>query len=446
VFVGLIPKYCTSNRWSIPDIAPVSQVQSTATSPSASAKTDRRSLLENAGSLFVGQAVGLVVPLLTIPYLARVLGPDSWGPVLAAQALGNWLLLLFEYGFELSGTRAVARARTVPHTLPDVVHGVQSAKALLVLGAAPIAVIALIAIPPLRHSPALLCWAVAFAALKGFSPLWFFQGIERLHGAVAVDTASRSVAALGVFLIVHGPDDAWRVLALQAIFAGVSLIVLTIWLARRVPLRAPRMHVAFQTLRDGGSIFACRAWSGLYIQGNALILSILAPPAVVAFFGGAERIIRAAINMLQPLTQAFLPRVSYLHAADPPAAQRMIRRSLVGVGLLGAVMGLTAFVGAPLLVKILLGSGYEAAIPVLRLMGLLPALVAVNTVLGIYWALPFGHERAFLVAIIAAGVTNVLLAIVFVPRWGALGMAASAIAAEIVVLALLGRLYARRNA
>jgi PST family polysaccharide transporter len=76
-------------------------------------------------------------------------------------------------------------------------------------------------------------------------------------------------------------------------------------------------------------------------------------------------------------------------------------------------------------------------------MGLLPVFVAVNTVLGLYWALPYGFERSFLASIVAAGITNVGLAVVLVPRWGALGMAASAIAAEIVVLLVLGTLYMR---
>jgi len=400
-------------------------------------------LAKNAGALFVGQAVGLVVPLLTIPYLARVLGPTGWGPVLAAQALGNWLLLVLEFGFELSGTRAVARARTEPHTMSDVVHGVQSAKAVLALSALPMIVIGLIAIPAIRENAVLVAWTVAFAVLRGFSPLWFFQGIERVRGAVAVDMLSRAAAALGVFVFVHGPGDGWRVLALQAVFAAVALAVLTAGLARHVRLRLPTAGAAVETLRAGSSIFACRAWTGLYIQGNVLILSALAGPAVVAFFGGAERIIRAAINLLQPLTQVFLPRVTYLHATDPPAARRMIRSALFGVGLLGVAMGLCGLLGAPFLVHVLLGSEYGAAIPVLRLMGALPMLVAVNAVLGLYWALPFGHERWLLASIIAAGVTNVVLALLLVPRWGASGMAVSAIAAEVVALALMGTVYLR---
>ncbi len=402
-------------------------------------------IYKKASALFGAQAIGLVVPLISIPYLARVLGPDAWGPVVVAQALGNWLMLLLEFGFELSGTRAVARARAAPGTMAEVVHGVQSAKTLLVMTMVPLVLLAYVLIPALRAEAALIGWAVVYAALRGFSPLWFYQGIERQNAAAYVDMVTRALAALGVFVVVHGPLDGVRVLQLQAGFSALSLLVLTAGMTRHVALRAPAMGPAWSTLREGWSMFAMRAWSGLYIQANALILSAMASAATVAFYGGAERIVRAAINLLQPLTQVYLPRVSYLHAADPAAAQRMIRHAMVVVGAVGLAMGVAAFAGAPLLVHVILGAGYEAAIPVLRLFGLLPFLVAITTVLGIYWALPFGHERSVLTAIIAAGLANVGLALVFVPRWGAAGMAAAAILAECVVLVFLGTLYVRQT-
>jgi PST family polysaccharide transporter len=107
-------------------------------------------------------------------------------------------------------------------------------------------------------------------------------------------------------------------------------------------------------------------------------------------------------------------------------------------------MGLVGFLAAPQLVNVILGPGYEAAIPVLRWLSLLPPLIAVNTVLGLYWAVPFGHEHSFLVAVVLAGITNIALAATLVPRLGATGMAVSAIAAEVVVLAVLSVLYSRR--
>jgi polysaccharide transporter, PST family len=409
------------------------------------ADREKFSLLQNASVLFVGQAVGLIAPLITVPYLARVLGPSGWGPVLAAQGLANWLVLVLEFGFDLSGVRAIARARPEPGLMVDTVHQIQSAKALLSLASIPVAAIVIVAIPSLRFAPTLMLWTVVFAVIRGFSPLWFFQGVERVKAPVAVDAFTRAAAALCVFAFVHGPADGWRVLALQAVFGAVSLVVLTRWLSREVTLRSPTTAAGLAALREGASIFAVRAWSGLYITGNALILSALAGPEIVAFFGGAERIVRAAINLLQPLTQVFLPRVSFLQATDPAAAERTIRRSLVGVGLIGASMTVAAIVGAPVLVKVLLGARYAAAVPVLRIMGILPLLVAVNTVLGLYWAIPFGHERVFLFSVVAAGITNIISAVLLVPRWGAAGMAVSTAAAEVFVLVFLSVRYGRRN-
>jgi PST family polysaccharide transporter len=288
--------------------------------------------------------------------------------------------------------------------------------------------------------------AFVFAMLRGLSPLWYFQGIERVRGAVAVDSASKIGAALGVLLLVRSPEDGWRVLALQAAFAGVSTALLTARMAREVRLLAPTFHSAIATLQRSGRVFAVRAASGLFIQGNTLILAGLASPLAVSFFGGAERIVRASINLLQPLTQAILPRISFLSVADPVHGRRTIERCLLVVGGIGAAFAVVTFAGAPVLTRVLLGPGYEGAVPVMRVLAMLPLLVAIDTVLGVFWALPFGHERDFLGAVVAAGITNIGLALALVPRLGALGMGVAVVLAEAVILLWLSSLYLRRRA
>jgi PST family polysaccharide transporter len=208
---------------------------------------------------------------------------------------------------------------------------------------------------------------------------------------------------------------------------------------------APRIRDGLSTLQRAAGVFGLRAASGLSVQANTLILAALTNATAVSLFGGAERIVRASINLLQPLTQALLPRLSFLSVTDPARARRTIERCLLLVGGLGALFGIVAFVGAPLLTRILLGPGYEGAVPVMRALAVLPLLVAVDTVLGLYWAVPFGHERAFLVAVIGAGATNIVLAVLLVPRWGALGMAAAVVLAEFAVMVSLSALYLRRR-
>ncbi len=403
----------------------------------------RRTLVHNAAVLTAGQGLGLIAPLIVVPYIARVLGPAGWGPVLMAQALANWVWMILEFAFDLSGSREVARSRLRPESLAGVVQAVQSAKALLIVTVVPVAFVAAWLIPTLRVSPPLVVSALAYAVFRGLSPLWYFQGVERVRGAVAIDGVSRVLAALGVFWFVRRPTDGWIVLALQAIFAGGSTVWLTVRLSADVGLSFPSITEGWRMLRETFTVFACRASSGVYIQANALILGTIAPGAV-GFFGGAERLIRAAINLLQPINAAVLPRVSFLQGSDTAAADRMVHRSFLVMGAIGGIMAIVAAACAPILVHVLLGAQYNAAIPLLRLMAVLPLLAAINGVLGIFWAIPFGHERGLLAAVVAAGLANVGLAIVLVPRMGAAGMAIAAVAAEVVVFGVLIAAYAKR--
>src|SRR5690606_7080343 len=94
----------------------------------------RHPIVQNALALYAAQFAGYLLPLATVPYLARVLGPGSLGLVAFAQALGAYVALVVEYGFHLSGTREVVRHRSNPDRLAEILAGVTGARLLLVLG------------------------------------------------------------------------------------------------------------------------------------------------------------------------------------------------------------------------------------------------------------------------------------------------------------------------
>jgi PST family polysaccharide transporter len=403
-------------------------------------------LARNTLWLGVSQAAGLAAPLVMVPFLARALRPEGWAPVLAAQALAAWLTLILDYAADLSGSRDVARARQSGSAPAEVVRGMQSARLLLVPVAASLAWMAWVAVPVLRGQGALVASALALAVCRGLNPFWYFQGVERVRLAALVDAATRMAAAVSVVMVVRDASRAWLVLGVQAAFAALSLVWLTAAMAREFPLLAPSWRAALQVLRATGTIFGIRAVGGVYTQASTVLLGMTAAPPVVAAYGAAERIVRAAVSVLQPITQAFLPRVSFLHASDPRQARRFVARSLVGVGLLGAAMGVLLFAAAPLVVELLLGEGYAGAVPVLRALAALAPIVALSTVLGMHWAVPFGLERLVLRAVAAGAAVNLAAVWLLVPRFGAAGMCAAVVAADAVVLAGLGAEYVRRNA
>lgn len=413
------------------------------TAPKSGPGVPSSTLASNFSALATAHAAGLLIPLFTVPYLARVLRPDGWAPVLIAQSLAATSVLLLEYGFDLSATRGIALARSRGEDVTTFVWAVQGAKLLLL----PVAMVVILAasacLPALRGERALGLFALVLVLARGFSPLWYFLGRERIRGAIAVDTAGKVAGALSVLIFVRAPNDGWRVLALQAGFATASCLILSRWLWQEVPPIRLSLERSLVTLRHSSTLFAFRASSALYMQANTVLLGFFAPPSAVAAYGGAEKLVRAALNLLEPVTKTLLPRISFLRGRDPAEAARMIARTLLVLGsLTGAGAALLALI-APLVIRLLLGPGYEAAIPVLRLLALLLPIIASGTVFGTFWALPFARERALLAVTAAAGALNVLLVLLLVPRYGAVGMAGAVVLAELMVSAALGVMYTR---
>src|ERR1051326_2269228 len=95
----------------------------------------RHPVVQNALALYSVQFAEYALPLITVPYLARVLQPAGWGMVVYAQNFSVWLVLVLEYGFSFSATREIARHRDDPKKQADVAAGVIGANALLLVPA-----------------------------------------------------------------------------------------------------------------------------------------------------------------------------------------------------------------------------------------------------------------------------------------------------------------------
>lgn len=391
------------------------------------------SLLRNLVSLYGIQIATLVLPLLTLPYLTRVLGPAAWGQLAAVQALAVTLSLIVEFGFGYSATRAVAQRRGDTPALARIAAGVLGAKLLLLVGLLLVGVVIYALAPAYRQSPLLYCWGIALAAVQGFAPLWYFQGQERLQQAAALDIAGRVAATTGIFLLVRRPEQAWCVLALYALMIGLVQVMNTIRMYRELPFALPTFGGTLQSLRAGFSMFLFRGATGLYLTANAALLRLYLPGAQVGYYANAERLAAAGKSMVQPITQALFPRVSHLVQHDGEAARSLLRRSLLLMLAVSAAAALCLFVAAPWFVPLFFGAAYQASVPLLQVLIVTLPIVAASNVLGLQWMLPNGQDRAFNTIVVAAGLLNIGLMTFLVPRYGSQGMAWGVITTESVI-------------
>lgn len=396
-------------------------------------KVSRSPILHNAVALYGTQAATYLFPLAVVPFLARVLGPSYLGLVALSQAVGFYLSMIVDFGFQLSATRRVSRIRDDRDQLAILLAGVMGAKLLLAIAAVVIFLgLKCVAHPFGEHG--LILWAGASSGIvQGFSMLWYYQGLERMRTSAAIDVGGRAATALGVFLLVRTAEDAWKVLALQCISSLAVSTTLLVMAHRHIPFRRPTLLGAWSALRESAAMFLFRGAVSLYTTANTLVLGAFAGPTSVSYYSSAEKLTRVLFSLLGPVSQTLFPRLSRLITTDPKKAIRLARLSLGFMVLCSLLLCAAVFASAPLLVRIALGHGYEEVVPVLRILCLLLPTIAANTVLGIQWMLPLGMDKLFNSITILGGILNLTIALCCAPRWHHVGMAWSVVVTELVV-------------
>src|SRR5271170_6780492 len=229
-----------------------------------SRKLLRSGVVHNVVALYGVQACTYALPLLTFPYLARVLGPSGWGVVVFAQAIGDVIASVVEYGFDISASRETSRHRQEPKRLSALISGVLGAKFLLAVVCIAAAVFSRRFTHHIAPSLALFWASTIWGVCQGINMLWYFQGLERMRLASALEIGGKIVATLSIFVLVHNPNDGWKVMAAQCVGCVVAHGVTVVLAYREVGFTWPRFSSVGRALRLGWSMFLFRATQGIF--------------------------------------------------------------------------------------------------------------------------------------------------------------------------------------
>ena len=390
----------------------------------------------NVLALSAVQACRKTLPLLTLPYLARVLGPDGWGQLTFFQSFAACVTVVIEFGFGLSASRDVARSRRSPEELSEVVAGVFGAQAFLASSVVVAACLLAFWITPLGAHPGLAGAALLWAVAEGCCPFWYFVGIEKMGVIAGLEIGAKTLAAGGVFLFVHSPGDGARVLLLQACASALSWTVARRMIGRRHAIAPVTVALARRSLKAGWPMFVIRGTESLYTVGNAFLLGLFAPAAAVGLFAGPEKISRALFGLFNPIRDVLYPRIASLSRSAPDKAARLARAGTAATIGAGLAIGAGVFLTAPLLIRLALGPGFAQAVPVLRLLGMLPAILAVSQSVSLQWLLPQGRESTVTRITVMAGAAHLSLVFLWAPHYAHMGMAWAVLSSQTLACAM----------
>ena len=297
---------------------------------------DKKRLASNFFSLSVLQIFSYVLPLLTLPYLVRVLGVETFGLVAFATAFITFFNILVDYGFNLSATREVSIHRENKDKITEIYSSVLSIKFILIFVS--FVIFSFIVFTFEKFSSHSMLYFITFISVIGQAlfPIWYFQGMERMKYITIINIFSKVVFTIAIFVFVHEESDYLMV----PLLTGLGILIGSLY-ALYIIKKDFHQKFVLQTIKtmmihfkDSSQFFLSRVSVSIYTSANAFVLGLFTNNTMVGYYSIAEKLYMAIQSLYGPITQALYP---YVAKERNIKLFKKIFYSVVGLNILGVV-------------------------------------------------------------------------------------------------------------
>lgn len=402
----------------------------------AEATSSPKRLRGNIVSLFILQGANYALPLLVIPYLVRVLGPEYYGRIAFAQAFITYFMVLTDYGFNLSATRAIAQVRDDKQAVSRIASAVMLVKMGIMAAGFVIMLGLVFVVPEWRNDWALYAWVYLMVVGSVLFPVWLFQGLEKMRHITFFTIISRLLLLLAILLFVKETSDYHLAAALQAGSMALAGVMSLAFLPRIISVHWhwPGWKELHHVARNGWHVFLASFGGSIYNNSNVFFLGIVASSTVVGYFAAADKLIKAVQNLIVPVSQAVYPHVANLMKDSQDKAVAFVRK-LLFLFLSGSfVTSLSLLVFSAFITDIVFGENFEPTAEIIMALSFMPLLIALNNISGAQVLVQFRLGRLLSASILIPAVFHVCSIYFVADMFGIIGVAVLMMFTELFVL------------
>ncbi|EAZ5234101.1 flippase, partial [Salmonella enterica] len=381
-------------------------------------------MLKNIIYLLAVQGGNYIFPLITLPYLVRVLEPTGYGIYGYSFALIQYFILLVDYGFNYSAPKAISLNRYNNDNISSVFWNIVAIK--IIIASIGFIVLSFIFMVNFINYPSSIVFLAYLTVLGNIAyPVWLFQGLEKMAGIAISMLISRIISVFLTFLLVKDVNDLAMAVLIQSsitITAGVISIFFLISL-RKINWIMPSFTKMKELIIDGWHYFISSAAISLYTTSATIILGIFTGPATVGYFIAADKIRLALQGIIGPVTQAVFPRVSYIIKDNPEngitIAKKVFKWQFTIMFFLSALL----YFLSPYIIHILYGETYHMSLDILKILAFTPAVVTVSNYIAILVMIPSDMKKEFMRIITTSGVVGLICITILTYLYSATGTA-----------------------
>ncbi|MFA7311696.1 MAG: flippase [Shewanella sp.] len=396
-------------------------------------------ILKNIGSLFGIQIAGYVIPLITLPYLVRVLGVEGYGYLGFSLAITQYFILIVNYGFDLSATSNIAKVSKDKGRISEIFWNVLLIRLFASFIGLILLIIAIYSFSNLYEIFPILLSCYIMVLGTAMFPQWLFQGKERLGLVSTVRVALQFCTIPLIFIFVTGKENIWQAALIGSMpTLGIAIIsALIIFRRGWIVWIRPTSRAIKNELIAGWHIFISTAAINLYTTSVTVVLGVIAGPVSVGYFTAADRLMKAILGLYGPLSNAFYPRINSAVMESTSKALILIKKLATCIFSIAIISSFCLYFLSDYITLMLFGRGFSVTADLLKILCILPIVIGLSNILGVQVLIPFGYKKEFSKILMFSGVISILILIPLSFLYEEYGAAVSVLITEVIVTTLM---------
>ena len=401
--------------------------------------SERKRLSVNFANFGLFQLINYVVPVITVPFIVRIIGPEKFGVISIAHALIYYIWIIVDYGYSISGVQLISQAQDDKSKCSQIVKNIFVIQILIQF----LCFFALyfglnLYEPLLKYKPVIFSYFLLIPA-NILLAAWFYTGIERVKYISVLSFFSRLIYIVLIFSLIRSQDD---YILIPIFYSGSMLfggLISLFIILRKFQLQFGKSitYTIISFLRRDKSIFFSTIFMNLYRNSNILILSFFTNEASVGIYSAGERIIKAIQAAFAPITQAFYPYISRITVVSKTNSRKIIKYMLIFMSLISGSVAALLLIFSGAINDIAFGENFNNTSIIIRITSPVILFGVINYIVGIIFMTNYSLKNEFTYSVTIIGVVNIFICSTLSHFYKEIGSAISFLIAEVLLLIVM---------
>ena len=367
-----------------------------------------KTLFANFTYLSILEIIGLLLPLISYPYVIRTVGADNYGVVVFCQAIIAYVVIIINFGYNVSATRKISENRTNVFKIREIYSSIVYQK-LLIFAICLVSGVLVLIFLKYDYSVILLGF-IGLCIQEVFFPTWLFQGLERMKFITIITFVAKCSCLILIFLFVHDKKDYACIPVLYSIGGFFTSVLSVIILKKKfdiyfVKVSKYRMKEDFL---ESLPFFTSRLSAIVMERGNVLVIGTFFSYDMVAIYDLCAKIVSILKTPFSLVAQVIYPNVA------KSKNMLLVKKSIKIVLLFGAFVCLFVYLFAPNIILLLSDTSMLGAVSILKIMVLYVPIVGISYLFGASVLVVKGYSREYNLSVVYSVLLYILMLLSFI--------------------------------